>query len=89
MVRRNVDDAAVIVTDTHLSYQGLKDEYTDHLTVNHSQMQYRDGLAYTNTVEGLFSHFKRSIIGVYLDTTLVKFRTKTGLIKHFKKQKVD
>lgn len=65
VVRQNVDDSAVVVTDTHLSYQGLKDEFTAHLTVNHSEMQYRDGIAYTNSVEGLFSHLKRSIIGIY------------------------
>ncbi|MCP9753411.1 hypothetical protein EGI32_20865 [Ferruginibacter sp. HRS2-29] len=35
------------------------------MTVNHSQMQFRDGLAYTNSVEGFFSCLKRSIIGVY------------------------
>ncbi len=63
--RKNVDNAAELVTDTHLAYQGLKDEFTAHFTVNHSIMEYRKGIAYTNTVEGLFSHFKRSIIGIY------------------------
>lgn len=65
VVRQNVDDAAVVITDTHLAYQGLNDEYAAHLTVNHSEMQFRHGVAYTNSVEGLFSHLKRSIIGIY------------------------
>jgi transposase-like protein len=65
VVRENVDNSAVVITDTHLAYVGLAQEYTAHLTVNHSQSQYRDGLAYTNTVEGFFSSLKRSIYGIY------------------------
>ena len=65
VVRENVDNNAIIITDTHLSYQGLKNEYTDHLTVNHSEMEFRNGIAYTNSVEGFFSSLKRSIIGIY------------------------
>ena len=65
VVRDNVNNNAIVVTDTHLSYQGLNTEYTDHLTVNHSQMEFRNGLAYTNSVEGFFSCLKRSIIGIY------------------------
>lgn len=33
--------------------------------VNHSIQQYRDGIAYTNTVEGFFACLKRSIFGIY------------------------
>jgi transposase-like protein len=65
VVRGNVNNNAILVTDTHISYQGLKNEYTDHLTVNHSEMEFRNGIAYTNTVEGFFSCLKRSIIGIY------------------------
>lgn len=64
-VRENVKPDAIVITDTHLSYQGLAYEYAGHATVNHSQGQYREGLAYTNGVEGFFSCLKRSIIGVY------------------------
>lgn len=64
-VRENVKPDAVIMTDTHLSYQGLAFEYAGHGTVNHPQGQYRDGIAYTNGVEGFFSCLKRSIIGCY------------------------
>lgn len=65
VVRDNVDKSAVLVTDTHLAYQGLVSEYKDHLTINHSQMEFRNGLAYTNSVEGFFSCLKRSIFGIY------------------------
>lgn len=65
VVRANVNENAVIMTDTHLAYQGLAYEYAGHGTVNHSQSQYRDGAVYTNGVEGFFSCLKRSIIGIY------------------------
>ena len=65
VVRETVNNSAVIMTDTHLAYQGLAFEYAGHGTVNHSQSQYRDGLAYTNGVEGFFSCLKRSLIGIY------------------------
>lgn len=65
VVRDNVKNDAVLITDTHLSYQGLAFEYAGHATVNHSQGEYRNGLAYTNSVEGFFSQFKRSIFGIY------------------------
>lgn len=65
VVRQHVDTSAVVVTDTHLSYVGLANEYAAHLSVNHSQSQYRDGVAFTNTVEGFFSSLKRSIYGIY------------------------
>lgn len=65
VVRENVKPDAVIMTDTHLAYQGLAFEYAGHGTVNHSQSEYRNGICYTNGVEGFFSSLKRSIFGIY------------------------
>ena len=65
VVRANVKPNAILMTDTHLSYQGLNMEYAAHHTVNHSQMEFKNGIAYTNTVEGFFSSLKRSIFGIY------------------------
>lgn len=65
VVRENVNNNALVVTDTHLAYVGLNHEFAGHLSVNHSRSQYRDGLAYTNSVEGFFSVFKRTIFGTY------------------------
>lgn len=64
-VRENVGKEAIVITDSHLGYIGLGSEYRQHLSVNHSIMQFRDGLAYTNSVEGFFSCLKRSILGIY------------------------
>jgi hypothetical protein len=64
-VRQHVNPNAVLVTDEQIGYSGLAKEYRDHITVNHSLMEFKkDGFS-TNAVEGLFSLFKRSIIGIY------------------------
>jgi transposase-like protein len=65
VIRENVDKGAIVVTDTHLAYQGLDQEYAGHGTVNHSQGEYKNGMYYTNTIEGFFSLFKRTILGTY------------------------
>lgn len=65
MVRKQVAPDSVLVTDAHSGYTGLDKEYLAHGVVNHSIDEYeRDGY-HTNTVEGLFSFLKRSIIGTY------------------------
>ncbi|MBK7885642.1 MAG: IS1595 family transposase [Chitinophagaceae bacterium] len=65
VVRKNIHNSATVITDTHLSYQGLKFEFAGHEFVNHSQSEYRNGITYTNTVEGFFSILKRTIFGTY------------------------
>ena len=65
VVRQHVDPGSVVITDTHLSYQGLSYEYAGHFTVNHSEMEFKKGMAWTNGVEGFFSQLKRSIYGIY------------------------
>ena len=65
VVRENVAPSALVMTDAHKSYLGLEDEFQGHETVNHHEMEFRRGIAYTNSVEGFFSHFKRTIIGTY------------------------
>ncbi len=65
VIRKNVDKSAIISTDTHLGYWGLDKEFAAHGMVNHSENEYRNGIYYTNTVEGFFSLFKRTIFGTY------------------------
>lgn len=65
VIKENVSNDATLMTDSHLAYQGLALEYAGHGVVNHSEMQFRVGDSYTNTVEGFFSSLKRSIFGIY------------------------
>jgi hypothetical protein len=69
-VTENVDNDAVIITDSLGSYSGLDREFAGHEVVNHSEHEYvRDSVFHTNTIEGAFSLFKRSIYGIYHQCT--------------------
>lgn len=65
VIRQNVDKTAFLVTDSHLGYIGLANEFAGHESVNHSIKEYKRDVFYTNTVEGFFSLFKRTIFGIY------------------------
>jgi transposase-like protein len=56
---------SVLYTDELRSYKQFSDEFTDHITVNHSAGQYVHRGASTNRAEGFFSQLKRSIDGTH------------------------
>ena len=58
------DKVSLLATDQHHGYAFLGDEFP-HKTVNHSKKQYVVGAIHTNTIEGFWSLFKRSIVGSY------------------------
>ena len=64
---RNSTDPRVrrIMTDEWPAYKGIADYDTTHETVNHSAEEWVRGDVHTNTVEGVWSLFKRSITGSY------------------------
>ena len=65
-IRRTVkDEAEAIYTDELASYLGIEDHDTCHETVNHSIEQWAIGDVHTNSIEGVWSLFKRSIIGAF------------------------
>lgn len=55
---------SLLATDQHMGYAALADEF-NHGTVNHSRKQYVVGAIHTNTIEGFWSLFKRSIVGSF------------------------
>jgi len=59
------DDTDAIMTDSWPAYKGVEDENTRHETVDHHRGEYVRGEAHTNTVESVWSLFKRSIVGSY------------------------
>jgi len=66
-IEANVSDAApTVYTDGWVGYRNLfKDEDTTHETVNHSAKEYVRGDVHTNTIEGVWSLFKRSVVGTH------------------------
>lgn len=65
ILREHVSADARVMTDEWVGYRGLKKEFADHQTVNHSHDEYVRGEASTNTVEGYFSLLKRGLTGTY------------------------
>lgn len=59
------DEAEAIYTDDYTAYFGIADENTRHETVNHSRKQWVQGDVHTQTMEDVWSLFKRSVIGSY------------------------
>ena len=65
-INRHVDDSTeAIFTDDWEAYKGVEDENTLHATVNHRRNEWVVGNVHTNTVEGVWSLLKRSVIGAY------------------------
>jgi transposase-like protein len=62
---KNADARSVLNTDESNIYRKVGRSFVKHETVNHSQNEYGRGSAYTNTIEGYFSIFKRGMKGVY------------------------
>lgn len=61
-----VDDSATgIYTDDWIGYVGIADEDTFHQVVNHKAKEWVRGDVHSNTIEGVWSLFKRSVIGSY------------------------
>ncbi len=65
IVRKNVSRESRLMTDESGVYTKLGKEFADHETANHKEEEYVRGDAYTNTVEGYFSIFKRGFKGIY------------------------
>lgn len=91
VVRTNVDTDAVLITDSMGVYTGLNKDYAAHEVVNHSESEYvRDSVFHTNTIEGAFSLFKRSIYGIYHFCTpkhLSRYADETMFRYNFRKMK--
>lgn len=60
-----VDKSATIVTDAHLSYEGLDDHFRAHHTVDHSKHYVRAVILHTNFAESYHSLLKRGLIGAF------------------------
>ncbi len=64
-LKKNVSPDAILMTDDARMYRKIAKQFADHQAVNHSKDEYVRGEAYTNTIEGFFSVFKRGMTCVY------------------------
>jgi transposase-like protein len=65
LIEKHIDDSAVIFSDEFSTYTNLIDHFKDHKVVCHSNHNYKNGIAHTNTIEGFWGLCKRAIIGIY------------------------
>jgi len=65
IVRANVAKEARLMTDEARMYSRLGKEFASHETTLHGIGEYVRGDVHTNTVEGVFSIFKRGMRGIY------------------------
>lgn len=62
----NIDKSATLMTDGEAAYGAVGKTYASHQTVNHNVKEFvRDGIIHTNSIEGAFGLFRRTIIGTY------------------------
>ena len=65
IVTDNVAQESYLHTDESRLYGDADQLFAEHRTVKHSVGEYVRGSVHTNTVEGVFSVFKRGMVGVY------------------------
>jgi hypothetical protein len=53
------------MTDEHKKFRNIGKQFASHETVNHGRKEYARGIVNTNTIEGVFSIFKRAMTGIY------------------------
>jgi transposase-like protein len=65
LIKSKLPEGSTMVTDSNNSYTHLKYRHEHHV-VDHSLKEYVNSAGFhTNTVEGVFSHLKRGITGIY------------------------
>ncbi|HNN71460.1 MAG TPA: IS1595 family transposase [Ferruginibacter sp.] len=60
-----IDQETVIVSDGATAFSSLKEEFQEHVIVNHAQGQYVNGRFTTNHIEAVFATLKRTVYGTY------------------------
>jgi len=66
VIRKNVKEGSKINTDEWWAYKKLSAYGFDHKTVYHRVKQWVAGNCHTNSVEGYWSMFKRSVLGTHI-----------------------
>jgi len=64
LIEKTIKKGSTVITDEYFVYRAMSNEY-NHLSINHAQNIYVNGIVHTNTIEVFWSLFKRGIIGIY------------------------
>ena len=66
IIEKYVEKGSTISSDQYHPYKKLRDLGYKHGSVNHSIEQWVNGIHHTNTLEGFWSHLKKSILGTHV-----------------------
>jgi transposase-like protein/predicted RNA-binding Zn-ribbon protein involved in translation (DUF1610 family) len=66
IIQNNVLPGSTITTDAYHSYNALQVSPYQHVAVNHLKKEWTRGKHHTNTIEGYWGHFKRSVRGTHV-----------------------
>lgn len=64
-IEKHIPTTEHLMTDDYISYKNLYKLGYKHGVINHSEGKYRKGDIYTQNIEGVWSHLKRGLTGVY------------------------
>lgn len=69
-IKQGIQKGATIYSDQWPAYKRLPENGYTHLSVNHGELEFVAGLNHTQNIEAAWSHFKRSLVGVYHSVSL-------------------
>ena len=69
VIQQFVAEGSRVITDELSAYNGLDELGYTHNVVAHGAEEYVNGDAFTNSIEGFWSHFRRMITGCYHDVS--------------------
>lgn len=69
VMAEHIEKGATVVTDGFGAYRALNKTHV-HEVVNHAQDEFVRGVFHTNSVEGFFSHLKRTIKGTHIHVSV-------------------
>lgn len=65
LIHKYIKKTATVVTDGFGAYRTLPKTHKEHVVVDHGKQIFAVGKFHTNSLEGFWSHFKRSVFGIY------------------------
>lgn len=63
-IKESVEPGGRLMTDDYAGYQKIGRDY-QHSIINHSKLEYVEGMTHTNSIENFWSLFKRGVIGSF------------------------
>ena len=69
LMAKHIEQGSTVITDGFGAYRALKHTHK-HEVVNHANDEFVRGVFHTNTIEGFFSHLKRTIKGTHIHVSV-------------------